>query len=234
MEPERFILRPDLTPMENLWEAIRKATECLIASKHLRITDDEYHELKYNLMVSTFFRFKRRVLAGLYRREYPLFTNVYGCCWGCWSHNWRRISMDIKRRINQVSLDRDYGDEPGTTPYEIIPDTPERKLNYRRQHVDPDEDKLFLPTSRDQAYDRYCETCYELGIEALSLPDFVEANGGRRHWADPDWSDYKWKLESARDKRALARAMREEERIAADKIRARYAKTSELTSQSST
>ena len=199
MEPERFILRPDLTPMENLWEAIRKATECLIASKHLRITDDEYHELKYNLMVSTFFR-----------------------------------SMDIKRRINQVSLDRDYGDEPGTTPYEIIPDTPERKLNYRRQHVDPDEDKLYLPTSRDRAYDRYCETCYALGIDALSLPDFVEANGGKRHWADPDWSDYKWRLESARDKRALARAMREEERIAADKIRARYAKTSELTSQSST
>lgn len=216
---DRFELRSDRTPMENLWICVQQASEAMIASKHLSLTDDEYSDLLYDLMTCTFIRFKGRVLRGQYNRKYPLFTNVYGCAWGCWSPTWYRHSRDIKRRINTTSLDKQLAGK-SINMYEALPDENQYKLcsSYKYEEI---EECLNLPNQRDRAYCKYLEDCYEFGVEPMSLEDFVVNNGGKKEWASPDWTEQDSKNEQAREKRRLAREMQEEERKAADIIKSR-------------
>lgn len=206
-----YILSPDKTPMENLWDCVNYVCRSLLNRKRLIIKPDERDELLWEYKILTFVKFKNRVLRGEYDRNYALWQNAFYCAWGCWHQVWSPTKRHIINKINTVSCDdplniqSDSNIEAGSTRIDIIDDSLSNKLNYRHTYNDNDvrHEKLNIPDQRDAAYELYVEECYDLGIEPVDMTSYVLQNGGKLEWANTSrtYKEYRNELERERLKK---------------------------------
>lgn len=248
-----YILSPDKTPMENLWDCIEYCCKSMLKQKKLRLKHDERDELLIEWAIRAFIAFKRRVITGNYDRNYALWQNVFYCCWGTWVRSWIPAKRVIVNKINTVSLDErliipsSVMENEGSTRVEMVSDSIENKLNYEHKYNPREQrhDKLNIPEQRDNAYDLYLEECYDLGVTPVDMETYVVRNGGKPEWADPNRTYRDYINEHNREHRTKRRAWGKqwyERHKHDDRYKQRKhdyyerhkAKTSESTSQSST
>lgn len=98
----RYMLRPDRTPMENLWACIRHCCQVYYRSVpySVRLTDDEREDFFADLELRVFLRVRSLVLRGKYRRDLPLWNNVWGAVWSSWGHTLDDHYEQIRRKID--------------------------------------------------------------------------------------------------------------------------------------
>lgn len=190
MAMKPYILRSDCTPMENLWGCIAYCCRCIYGKRRIKLTAEEADELLQDYMVSTFIRFKMRVCDGEYDRNYALWQNVFYCAWGCWSKTWQPHSRRIKQYINLFKVDGCDGFD--------VPNTSGHKLNYRCKNDGHDYKELDLeyPMDRELSYNEYVGECEAIGVEPVSMLDYVLNNGGKAEWLEPGYTERKRKERS--------------------------------------
>lgn len=254
-----MLIRTDIPLMDNVTLMIDAQVSIWLTKKRvfaptLELMEDLEAELRYK----TYRELVRRVRNGLYDRNYSLYMNIRSCCW---SVSVRVVDAFFKRlRMlqNTVSFDATVqasGNDATEGLYTVLASEKvakpitgsdlERKaasntLKYRRKQgikpktrykVDAESGvrKPYtmdtLPDYIEEAWMDHLESCADLGIEsAYTKEEFVRKN----------YNNVRFGKDAEKPVKTISQELIEEERIAADKIRARYAKTSELTSQSST
>jgi len=120
---------------------------------------------------------------------------------------------------------------------DMMPQDLSTQLNYKHEYNDHHarSSLLNIPDQRDAAYELYVEDCYDLGIEPVDLETFVVRNDGIKEWADPKrtYKDYTNELKRKyKNNTKLERDFHAEERSAADRIKARYQRSSSNTTSS--
>ena len=212
-----YIISPDMSPLEALWDCIDYCCKCILKNKKLVITSEEREELLWDWKIRSFIRFKNRVLTGNYDRNYPLVNNVWYCAWGCWTNTWRPYKRHIIRKINTVSIDEplqiqsDCSSAEGSARIDMYANDLSNKLNYRHDYNDSTvrHEQLIIPEQRDNAYELYIEECYDLGVTPVDMETYVVRNGGKLEWADPNRTYQDYRNEITREKRAKNRKPRE-------------------------
>ena len=209
-----YVLSADKSPMENLWDCIDYCCRSILRCKKLLITSEEKDDLMMDWKIRSFIRFKNRVLSGNYDRNYPLWKNVFYCCWGTWTNTWRPAKRNIINKINTVSADEplqiqsDCSEHEGFARIDMYANDLSNKLNYRHDYNDSTvrHEQLIIPEQRDNAYELYLEECYDLGVTPVDMETYVVRNGGKIEWADPNRTYQDYRNEITREKRAKKRA----------------------------
>lgn len=193
MAMKPYLLSPNKTPMENLWDCIDYCCRSILKRKKLLIKSEERDEILADWAVRACIRFKQRVLNGNYDRNYALWQNVFYCCWGTWSVIWIPAKRQIINKITTTSLDNplqvmsDCSVEDADAYGVLLPDNLSTKLNYKHKYNDLEarHSNIAIPEQRDVAYSMYLEECYDLGVTPVDLTTYVIRNGGKPEWADP-------------------------------------------------
>lgn len=199
--------------MENLWDCIEYCCKSILRCKKLLITSEERDDLLIDWKIRSFIRFKNRVLSGNYDRNYPLWKNVFYCCWGTWTNTWIPAKRNIINKINTVSADEplqiqsDCSEHEGFARIDIMSNSLSNKLNYRHKYNDSTvrHEQLNIPDQRDAAYELYIEECYDLGVTPVDMETYVVRNGGKLEWADTKRTYQDYRNEITREKRAQKR-----------------------------
>lgn len=251
---EGMYIRTDIPLLDNVSRMIH-AQCCIWLNKYKLHADrrEDMEDLEMDYKYNIYRELVRRVHKGLYDRNFSLYMNIRSCAWSVFSRTYYTWHRRIKQREQEVPIDavgpRNEETEgwlnslstENASRLVTETDTIERVNALNRQRRSKSH-KLYpadkrpvvkyrytmdnLPDYIENDWMSYLETCYEMGIEArFTKEEFVRQNYG----------DYvKGPTPVKQLEPTLAEEMHEEERAAADRIRARYAKTSESTSQSST
>ena len=203
--------------MENLWTGILMASEYTIAERRLHLTNDEYNELRTELMIRTFLRFKNYVLTERYDRNWPIWNGICYAAYGSFRAAWLIVSRHIREKLSTSSIDIPAIDSSSEPISSLIPGGSLPQLNYKNGKP-PKGGKLRTPDGFAYEYDLYLEECYDLGIDPVSREDFAVRNGGTKEMANPARTYQEYRNE-------LSRKYRAEARKAADAIKAKLTKS---------
>ena len=244
-----MLIRTDIPLMDNVWLMIH-AQSCIWLTKY-RIyapTEELMQDLEAELQYRTYKELVRRVRSGKYDRNFSLYLNIRSCCWSLCNRvieKWKKHVEQLKHNISYETAHKARSGElidgidaaiasEQLTKLTTVSDQVARnsELTRKRRKQKPltyasDNRRRYtmetLPDYIEDDWMTYLETCYEMGIEArLSKEEFVCNNYSNVVRFDADKKPLKT---------TLAEDMLEEERKAADKIKQRYSKKSESTSQ---
>lgn len=244
-----MLIRTDIPLMDNVTLMIDAQVSIWLTKKRvfaptLELMEDLEAELRYK----TYRELVRRVRNGLYDRNYSLYMNIRSCCW---SVSVRVVDAFFKRlRMlqNTVSIDATVQSGPDATEglYTVLASEKvakpitgsdlERKaasstLRYRRkQGIQPKtrykvdaESGIRKPYTMDtlpdyieEAWMDHLESCADLGIESsYTKEEFVRKN----------YNNVRFGEEAKKPVKTISQELIEEERIAADAIKARLTKS---------
>lgn len=187
--PKGVLLRPELSPMENLWRLIdMTASVWLNWAKLYAEHKEDMEELEQQARLVIFVEFRRRVLKGEYNRSFNLWQNLRSVAWSKFSHSivepWLECIKIRQQELdgNEVISDKDHG---GATLYSLIADgsTP-------RFHTDSDSKKTRDVDSYktywnkhkayvvlvDDEYMQYVELCDENKVKPMEFRPWLESN----------------------------------------------------------
>ena len=106
MTKKRFKLDPNLTAMENLWEAAKAATSVLFLRSRITNKGEEIKDMYDQVVaegVEQFMMFK--IGQHKYNRNFDFFSNVYSSCWSAYSKVTKRYIADVREKIITDSAD---------------------------------------------------------------------------------------------------------------------------------
>lgn len=138
MKRERFILDPKESARENLWRAAINAAGVILSRKKLNLTDEEWKELRMNLVVRGVRHFmEHKIGMHEYNRAFPFYNNVYSSIWSS-SHNVLDAFLKENRaKISARSADKAMRQGGETTFMEMFEDTGVHPLDYVKPSDDP-------------------------------------------------------------------------------------------------
>ena len=152
----KFLLDPNKTPMQNLWDLIYSQSSIWLNKYQVWSYDkSDIEALEQDLRMAIFIKFRQKVCDGEYDRRYSLYLNVRSVAWSVCSHCIKLFLKDIEQRNNCISSDsfirgcdgEDMRIVDTLTENDIAKyySTNERKRDYdnkrkydRRHSVDPD------------------------------------------------------------------------------------------------
>ena len=126
---KRWLIDPNKTAMENLWDAAKTAAACLLHRIKLKCTQEEWHDIHEEMVLKGVRNFlDNKVMRHTYDRRFCFFQNVLSSVWavsnGCIYRNIR----DNKRRITALSVETETHDF--ATIGDTIEDTGRHPLYY--------------------------------------------------------------------------------------------------------
>lgn len=130
---KRFVLDPNLSAMENLWNACQKACHVILAKKRLRLTSEEREELVVAFTseaVASFMANKIRNHG--YCHDVDFYANAYSSALSV-SGNHRVVDKylnDIKKRLNTTSTSLQVGINEEATVEDMLEDTGRHPLEH--------------------------------------------------------------------------------------------------------
>ena len=130
---KRFVLDPNLSAMENLWNGCQKACHVILAKKRLRLTSEERDELIVAFTsdaVASFMANKIRHHG--YCHDVDFYANCYSCALSV-SGNHRVVDKylkDIKKRLNTTSTSLQVGLDEESTVEAMLEDTGRHPLEH--------------------------------------------------------------------------------------------------------
>lgn len=180
-----FRIDPNLSAMENLWEAAHQAVVVVVCSgqrrRHLKFTKEEWDDLLFRATFETILCFMRKirktgkVTMQPYDRSKSFFQNVYACAWSVSGHCIEELIDEIRFKLNVKSIDA--SSNPGMDKAPKIVETLDTKcyLNYYRQ---TDKFKELRPYNKltsqhlkdkraHEEYKAYVAECELLGVEPM-------------------------------------------------------------------
>lgn len=104
----RWKIDPNMTAMENLYDACRVATSVVLSRHSITIyKHEEFEELFEELLLAGMSHFMRiKIGQSTYNRKYTFFENVYSSVWACLSGTLYKWSRRIDRKIRTSSIDK--------------------------------------------------------------------------------------------------------------------------------
>ena len=130
---KRFVLDPNLSAMENLWNGCQKACHVILAKKRLRLTGEERDELMVEFTSTAVASFiVNKVRNHGYCRDVDFYANCYSCALSV-SGNSRVIDKylkDIKKRLNTTSTSLQVGLDEDSTVESMLEDTGRHPLEH--------------------------------------------------------------------------------------------------------
>ena len=126
---KRWLIDPQKSAMENLWDAAKTAAAFLLHRIKLKCTQEEWHDIHEEMVLKGVRNFlDNKVMRHTYDRRFCFFQNVLSSVWsvsnGCIYRNIR----DNKRRITALSVETETHDF--TTIGDTIEDTGRHPLYY--------------------------------------------------------------------------------------------------------
>ena len=108
MANQRWKINPNMTAMENLYDACRVATSVVLSSHHITIyKHEEFEELFEDLLLAGMSHFMRiKIGQSTYNRKYTFFENCYSSVWACLSGTLFKWTHRIDRKIRTSSIDK--------------------------------------------------------------------------------------------------------------------------------
>ena len=102
----RWKIDPNMTAMENLYDACRVATSVVISRHSITVYNhEEFEELFEDLLLAGMSHFMRiKIGESTYNRKYTFFENVYSSVWACLSGTLYKWSHRIDRKIRTSSI----------------------------------------------------------------------------------------------------------------------------------
>lgn len=130
---KRFVLDPNLSAMENLWNGCQKACYVILAKKRLRLTSEEREELIVAFTASAVASFMANKIRNHgYCHDVDFYANCYSCALSV-SGDHRVIDRylnDIKRRLNTTSMSLQVGMDEEATVEALLEDTGRHPLEH--------------------------------------------------------------------------------------------------------
>ena len=130
---KRFVLDPNLSAMENLWNACQKACYVILAKKRLRLTSEERNELMVAFTSEAVASFMaNKIRNHSYSHEVDFYANAYSSALSV-SGNHRVVDNylnDIKRRLNTTSMSLQVGFNEEATVEDMLEDTGRHPLEH--------------------------------------------------------------------------------------------------------
>ena len=130
---KRFVLDPNLSAMENLWNGCQKACYVILAKKRLRLTSEEREELMVAFTASAVASFMANKIRNHgYSHDVDFYANCYSCALSV-SGNHRVVDKylnDIKKRLNTTSTSLPVGVGDDSTVEDLLLDTGHHPLEH--------------------------------------------------------------------------------------------------------
>lgn len=130
---KKFKLRPELSAMENLFEACNAAARYILSHKKLRLSKDEWAELLDIVTLDGVDHFLRiKICQHTYNRKYDFFSNAYSAVWciAGGKHTVYRYLEEIRHRLNSTSTSLSVGVGDDATVEDLIADTGRHPLEH--------------------------------------------------------------------------------------------------------
>ena len=108
MANQRWKINPNMTAMENLYDACRVATSVVLSRHSITIyKHEEFEELFEELLLAGMSHFMRiKIGQSTYNRKYTFFENCYSSVWACLSGTLFKWTHRIDRKIRTSSIDK--------------------------------------------------------------------------------------------------------------------------------
>ena len=126
---KRWLIDPNKTAMENLWDAAKTAAAFLLHRIKLKCTQEEWHDIHEEMVLKGVRNFlDNKVMRHTYDRRFCFFQNVLSSVWSVSSGCLYRNIRDNKRRITALSVETETHDF--ATIGDTIEDTGRHPLYY--------------------------------------------------------------------------------------------------------
>lgn len=130
---KRFVLDPNLSAMENLWNGCQKACYVILAKKRLRLTSEERDDLMATFTAEAVASFMTNKIRNHgYCHDVDFYANCYSCALSVSGSN-RVIDKylkDIKKRLNTTSTSMQVGLDEDSTVESLLEDTGRHPLEH--------------------------------------------------------------------------------------------------------
>lgn len=173
MKRKRFELDPNESARENLWRAAINAAGVILSRKKLNLTDDEWKDLRMNLVLRGVRHFmEHKIGMHEYNRAFPFYNNVYS---SIWSSSYNVLDAFIKEnraKISARSADKAMRQGGETTFMEMLEDTGVHPLDYVKPSDDPgwrERTEKSLERAKDMAMKYHNKGFYVATVRRLEV-----------------------------------------------------------------
>lgn len=136
---KRFLLDPNMTAMENTFEAARVGTAYLLKNKRLKVTQEEWADLFDEIVYKAVQQFINvKVMQHQYNRNYSFYQNMFSCVWSVSRSEVRDWVTDNRRKISALSLNSQL--ESGAPVSDMFVQTEHHPL----EHELPKQKRQFI------------------------------------------------------------------------------------------
>lgn len=191
---KKMLIDPNKSPTENIWWFVEVC--CGIWLRKYRIYSYDkgaIEDLEQSCRLNCYFRLRKHVLEGTYRRDLSFYLNVRGAAFGSVPDTircWKLRYIDIPNKL--IAMDTPI-DGPTVKSEELtIADTlasdkitklclsTDKTIHYHAQHwtdLKRQYDKCaWLKRDTGEQYAKYCEDCEELGVAPVSYETYIANN----------------------------------------------------------
>lgn len=133
---KKFKLRADWTAQQNLWEAAKVATVCILRRYNVYNKAEERKELFDDIMLRGVQNFmNEKVMNHKYDRNYTFLQNVTSSVWQSAGFLIDKYLSMTRRRISALPLDAEVKNYPGHSIAETVPDTTDNRVGYAYRQI---------------------------------------------------------------------------------------------------